>query len=105
MQEISLDRQVAPEQLVQLLEKAGVPRSTFAEGQTIFEEGSHGEEAFFLANGSVRILKKGPGGKQKLLDILQSGVIFGEMALLDEPTRSAAAVGNSNGSLYTIDRA
>jgi len=104
MQEFSLDQPTNPSQLVGLLEKANVPKVQFEKDMVIFREGSKGDQAFFIAAGGVKILKKSDSGADKLLDILKSGVIFGEMALLDEPTRSATAVADSIVRIYAIDR-
>lgn len=56
-------------------------------GEVIFEEDSLGREMFYILSGSVQILKKG-----HLLGEMVSGEYFGEMAMLIQAPRTAAAV-------------
>ena len=56
-------------------------------GEVIFEEDSTGREMFYILSGSVRILKKG-----HLLREMVAGDYFGEMAMLSQVPRTAAAV-------------
>jgi len=56
-------------------------------GEVIFEEDSPGREMFYVLSGAVRILKKG-----KLLREMTAGDYFGEMAMLIQAPRTAAAV-------------
>ena len=56
-------------------------------GEVIFEEDSTGREMFYILSGSVRILKKG-----HLLREMVAGDYFGEMAMLIQAPRTAAAV-------------
>lgn len=60
---------------------------SFESGETIFEEGSRGRDMFYILTGSVRILKKG-----QLLREMTAGDYFGEMAMLIQAPRTAAAV-------------
>jgi len=56
-------------------------------GEVIFEEDSSGREMFYILSGSVRIFKKG-----HLLREMFAGDYFGEMAMLLQVPRTAAAV-------------
>jgi membrane protein len=56
-------------------------------GEVIFEEDSLGREMFYILSGSVRILKRG-----NLLREMVVGDYFGEMAMLIQAPRTAAAV-------------
>jgi len=56
-------------------------------GEVIFEENSTGHEMFYILSGSVQILKKG-----HLLREMRTGDYFGEMAMLIQVPRTAAAV-------------
>lgn len=66
----------------------------YADGQSVFAEGEPGDGMYFIVSGAVRIEKRtGEGtGAHKTLAILEPGDYFGEMALLDQQPRSAAAV-------------
>jgi CRP-like cAMP-binding protein len=64
----------------------------YAAGSRIFDEGSTGEEFYVVLSGKVRISKAVPGIGEEALAILEPGAHFGEMALVDESTRSADAI-------------
>lgn len=66
----------------------------YADGQTIFAEGDPGDSMYFIVQGCIRIEKsaQATGTMQKTLAVLEAGDYFGEMALLDQKPRSAAAV-------------
>jgi CRP-like cAMP-binding protein len=66
-------------------------RKTFGKGQTIFKEGEPGSEAYILESGQVRIFKMVAGKRVPIGRVKQWGV-FGEMALLDDGPRMAAAM-------------
>lgn len=71
----------------------------FPEGTIIFEQGHPGTELYLLISGSVDIVADG----QKIAT-LGPGSNFGEMAMLDEPSRSASAVAGSETELMVIPR-
>lgn len=60
-------------------------------GDIIFSEFEPGKTFFFIHSGQVRIVKV-IDDKEKNLDILAQGEIFGEMAILEEAPRSASAI-------------
>jgi CRP/FNR family transcriptional regulator, cyclic AMP receptor protein len=62
-------------------------RMTFQAGATIFAEGEKGDNMYYIVAGQVNIRRR-----DKVLNTLGSGEIFGEMALLDDSPRSATAV-------------
>ncbi|MGE5800079.1 MAG: YhjD/YihY/BrkB family envelope integrity protein [Syntrophaceae bacterium] len=59
-------------------------------GEIIFDENSAGREMFYVLSGSVRILKNGI-----LLREMTAGDYFGEMAMLIQAPRTAAAVASA----------
>jgi CRP-like cAMP-binding protein len=63
----------------------------------VFAEDDPGESLYLIAQGSVRISKRGRGGQQETLTCLLENDYFGEMALIDKERRSAQAstVGNT----------
>jgi CRP-like cAMP-binding protein len=63
----------------------------FSAGQPIFAEGEPGDVMFAVLQGEVEIRREG-----RALDTVRNGGIFGEMALLDERPRAAAAVAKSD---------
>jgi CRP-like cAMP-binding protein len=62
----------------------------FAAGEMVFLEGDPSNAAYIIKSGRVEILKESPGGPLRLA-VLGEGDIFGEMGLVDERPRSAAA--------------
>lgn len=58
----------------------------FLAGKVILTEGDSGDKMYFLNRGEVEVLV---GAEGKKVATLQSGSIFGEMALLGEPKRTA----------------
>ena len=70
---------------------AALEEKHYADGQTVFTEGDPGDSMYFIAKGCVRIEKRTPT-VHKILTTLEAGDYFGEMALLDQKPRSAAAV-------------
>ena len=70
----------------------------FQSGMTIFSEGSEGDCMYVLMEGEVEIRVD-----NKLVDVLTSGSIFGEMALIDSSPRSASAVAASDCKLAVVD--
>ncbi|HWZ88286.1 MAG TPA: cyclic nucleotide-binding domain-containing protein [Polyangiaceae bacterium] len=64
-----------------------------ARGTTLVEEGSVGEEAFFVARGELDVQKAGKDGAPPIgLARLGSGALFGEMALLSRAPRTATVL-------------
>ena len=68
-----------------------IERKVFAEGDTIFKQGSTGRIAYIVQKGAVDILHAKPDGTEKLLANIGVGAIFGEMALIDDHPRMATA--------------
>jgi len=62
----------------------------YAPGQYVFRQGDRSDFAYILTSGSVEILIAAPGGDVRLT-VIREGDIFGEMGVLDEAPRSAAA--------------
>jgi len=59
---------------------------------TIFNEGDTADAIFVVVNGRVKIVTTSTDGKEFILTVLGAGQVFGEMALLEETTRSASVV-------------
>ncbi|MCK4540828.1 MAG: Crp/Fnr family transcriptional regulator [Spirochaetales bacterium] len=64
---------------------------TFEKGQIIFCEYEPGDNFYLIQSGRVQIVKI-MDDIEKIIDILQPGEIFGEMAILEEAPRSATAI-------------
>jgi SulP family sulfate permease len=74
-------------------------------GSRLFGEGEPGDRLYLLARGEVTVTVKLPGKAQRTrrLGTYCSGVMVGEMAVLEGYTRSADAVVVSDCVLYTLD--
>ena len=84
----------------QLFSKFG---KKFPSGTTLFHEGDRGEEMFIIQSGKVKISKR-IRGVEKTLATLEKGEFFGEMAILNDKPRSAAAETIDDCEMLVIDR-
>jgi len=82
------------------LERAaeGIPEKTFAEGETLFEEGDEGRDLCILLSGSVRVLKRG----RAVAVIDEPGSYFGEMSVLLGVPRTATVVAAEESRLLVV---
>ena len=71
----------------------------FPSGTVIFEQGQPGTELYLVISGQIAIVKNG-----RTIVTLGPGSNFGEMAMLDEPSRSASAVATEHAELMVIPR-
>lgn len=70
-----------------------------AAGQTLFNEGEKGELMYVLMSGTAMILVN-----SRLVETAEPGAVVGEMAMIDEATRSATVIAKTDCSLFPIDR-
>ena len=81
----------------------------FDKGSYIFRQFESGQEAFIIKSGSVQIIKtvsKNGSTEEQLLDTLEAGTVFGEIALIDNKPRMASAKASSdNVSLHVLSHA
>ncbi len=71
---------------------------SFAAGSTLFREGDEGRDMFVVLSGSIEIVVRG-----RMVETVESGGIFGEMALVDHRPRIATAVVKSDAKVVRID--
>jgi CRP-like cAMP-binding protein len=71
---------------------------SYAAGQNIFAEGDAGDFMYVVIAGEVEIFLRA-----KLVEHLEAGGVFGEMALLDKTPRSATAVAKTDCKLVAVD--
>lgn len=77
-------------------------RRAFPAGDVIFHEGDAGSQAFVVQKGRIRIVKDMAEGEKGTLGFVETGGIFGEMALLDNSPRMATAVADEYSVLIAI---
>lgn len=75
----------------------------YATGDFIFDEGEEGSVMYIIESGTVEILRRARGDKP--LAELESGDFFGEMAILEDQPRFAAARAKTAVRLLRIERA
>lgn len=69
------------------------------EGQVIFQQGEVGEVMYVILEGSINIVSH-----DKIVDTLGEGEIFGEMALVDQNPRSAAAIAATQSKVVPVSK-
>lgn len=72
-------------------------------GTVLFQEGDRGEEMFIIQSGKIKISRR-IRGVEKTLATLGKGEFFGEMAILNDKPRSAAAETIEDCEMLVIDR-
>ena len=69
---------------------------TFKKGDDIIEEGTLGDCAYIVEQGSVEVSKLTPHGEKQVLGVLKKSEIFGEMGLIDGLPRCATVTALEN---------
>ena len=72
------------------------PRVKFAKGEIVYIKGDPGDCAYVVASGAVAIREAG-----RVIETIEPGEMFGEMAVIDSESRSASAV--ATGAVELID--
>jgi len=91
-----------PEELDEILKFAADRR--VRRGQTIFQRGDEGSSLMAVLRGRVRISSVSGDGKELTLNVINTGEIFGEIALLDGQPRSADAIAIEDTVLLVVER-
>ncbi|HEY2540747.1 MAG TPA: Crp/Fnr family transcriptional regulator [Stellaceae bacterium] len=76
----------------------------FEPHREIFSKGDPGDCLYGILAGRVRIFSSSPDGDEIMLNVLESGELFGEIALLDGSTRTASAAAMEQTDLMRIHR-
>ncbi len=100
--EIPLFESLSQAELQDLLSLAEAKR--YGRGQFIFNKGDPGDGLYAIAQGRVGIKTVSKIGKEILLNILEPGEVFGEIALLDGKERTAGAVALEPSELLFLGR-
>lgn len=90
-----MDTKLLRRLLIDLVEK------NYAEGEIIFHEGESGKAVYFVLEGSVKIVKESDP-EQTTLQVLGPGSQFGELALIGNTSRFAAAVAEKDSLLLIM---
>jgi CRP-like cAMP-binding protein len=100
--QLDLFRGLAPSHLRRLV--AIGAEEAHSRGAKIFEEGDPGDRFYLILEGAVRISRFVAGLGEEALAVLRPGAYFGEMCLVDDETRSAAAIAHETCRLFVIKR-
>jgi CRP/FNR family cyclic AMP-dependent transcriptional regulator len=73
--------------------------------RVIFDKGDSGDCLYGILSGRVRIYSTSPDGDEIILNVMEAGELFGEIALLDGSTRTASAAAMEQTDLLRIHRA
>jgi CRP-like cAMP-binding protein len=68
-------------------------------GTEIFREGDPGDAMYVVLDGVIEILHKG-----KWIEDVETGSVFGEMALIDAQPRSASAVARTDAQVARVNQ-
>jgi CRP/FNR family transcriptional regulator, cyclic AMP receptor protein len=74
------------------------------EGQRVFSEGDDGEAWFVIFDGSATVTKVSSFGPDRTIAVLEQRAIFGEMAVLDDSSRSASVTAREETTLFKFPR-
>ena len=85
-----------------MLEQKGTLRY-FKEGETIFNEGSYGEEMYVIKSGTVDIFRQ-RNGREAGIAKLGEKDFFGELAFFGNFPRSASARAETNCQIFMVDK-
>jgi len=78
-------------------------REHFEPGEYVFRQDDIGDRVYFIVAGQVEILREADGG-EKRIDILDSGDLFGEMALMTDQRRNASVRALTALDVMTVSR-
>src|SRR6201986_4647499 len=95
-------RHLRPEELSRVAASASLVRHR--PQVTIFQRGDPGSSMMAVVRGRVKMCTFSADGKELVLNIIDRGGLFGEIALLDGQPRSADAVAIEDTELLVLDR-
>ncbi len=81
-----------------------VRRVRYPPNQIIFQKNDEGSSVMFVVSGRVKIVSVSPSGSELILNIMNPGQVFGELALIDGKPRSADAIAAAETELLTLSR-
>jgi CRP-like cAMP-binding protein len=92
-----------PEELIDRILNLSVSKKISA-GETLFYKNDDGDALYGILNGRIRISTSTPGGQELVLNLIEKGEVFGEIALLDGKPRTADAIAIIDSELMVIQR-
>ncbi len=87
------------EQIASLLIERKLPR-----GSRVVEEGLPGDYMYVIREGRAKVTKASSDGREKIMNLLERGSFFGDMALLSGEVRSASVETLEDSRLLALSR-
>jgi CRP-like cAMP-binding protein len=79
-----------------------VHKRNYLAGEYIFYQGDPGIGLYLISEGKVMVSRESDDENRITLAVFQKGDFFGELALIDNDTRSASAIAENDTELYVI---
>jgi hypothetical protein len=98
LRRVPLFQELAPGDLKAIAEVTC--EQAFGAGETIAEQGEHGEELYIIVSGEVGVFLRGEDGKGREIARRKTGEVVGEMALVSQEPRMASLV--ASGEVRTL---
>lgn len=76
----------------------------FPKNATVVEEGLPGDYMYVIREGRAKVTKASEDGREKIMNFLEAGSFFGDMALLGNETRSASVKTLEDSVLLALSR-
>ena len=76
----------------------------FPKNATVVEEGLPGDYMYVIRRGRAKVTKASEDGREKIMNFLEAGSFFGDMALLGDETRSASVKTLEESVLLALSR-
>ena len=76
----------------------------FPKNATVVEEGLPGDYMYVIRQGRANVTKASEDGREKIMNFLEAGSFFGDMALLGDETRSASVKTLEDSVLLALSR-
>jgi CRP-like cAMP-binding protein len=76
----------------------------FPKNATVVEEGLPGDYMYVIRSGRAKVTKASEDGREKIMNFLEAGAFFGDMALLGDETRSASVKTLEESVLLALSR-
>lgn len=99
---VEIFRDLSEQDLLDIVSNAR--RREYAPAEIIFDMGEPGDAMYVIEKGRVRIVQIFPDGSREILANLDSGQVFGEMAVLDNLPRTGRAIAVSPVTVFRLDR-
>ncbi|MFZ5562408.1 MAG: cyclic nucleotide-binding domain-containing protein, partial [Thermodesulfobacteriota bacterium] len=90
-----------PEEVARLIPH--VRMVSFKTGETVFSQGDHASELYFIVSGSAQVLRQAASGPHLIAE-LGEGETFGEIALVSDQPRTATVRAKTDLTVYTLNR-